>query len=160
MNKRKFGFLIIGIPIGIGFFCFRSCVPSYEEKELKTVQVKVKTIKEHLATRMKGDALIFQFDKLKASYEIGEYNYYYFKKDFFKKSVKVGDSIAVTIPQHYEDKEGGIVPIYEIVKGETNFLKKADSITIFTNTRKYLLWGALIASLLGFGRLIYWFIKR
>jgi hypothetical protein len=160
MNKSKFGFLIIGIPVGIALFCFRSCVPSYEEKDLKSIQVKVKSIKEHLATRMKGDALIFQFDKMKGTYEIGEYNYYYFKKELFKKNVKIGDSVRVLIPKDLPENGEEVTPIYDINKGDISFLTKAESISIFSNTRKYILWGAVFALFLGFARLIYWFVKK
>lgn len=159
MKKSRFGFLNMGIPLGIVLLCFRSCVPSYEDSELKTIQGKLKSMKYNVASKLSGDALTLNFVNLNASFEIGEDNYYYFNEDFFKKTVKIGDTVSVIIPANFKENDDKI-PIYEIKKGKTIYLKKADSLSIFSDTRKYLFWIAITASIIGLGRLIYWLSKK
>ena len=159
MKKSRFGFLNLGIPLGIAFFCFRSCVPSYEESELKTIQGNLKSMNYNIASRFSGDALTLTLENSNNPFEIGEDNFYYFNQNLFKKTVKIGDTVSVIIPANFKENDDKI-PIYEIRKGKTIYLKKADSLSIFGDTRKYLFWIAITASIIGLGRLIYWLSKK
>jgi hypothetical protein len=159
MKNKKFGVLIIGIPIGAILLFWKSLMPSYQESELKVIQAVFQSSYEHAVSKA-GNVLSMKLENYTSTFEVGEYNFNSLNKSLFQSSVKKGDEISLVIPKKFNGSEKEPIPVFEISKENLIFIKREDSLSDFSRAQNLFLWGGVISLTIGLFRLLFWFLKK
>ncbi|MFY7668189.1 MAG: hypothetical protein ACOVQG_05565 [Crocinitomicaceae bacterium] len=156
LNPDTWLFVILGSGLVTFFLYFQT--PEYKEMDLIDVEGCLNSYKyyDNSYSRIPSGATI-TLKKSKVKYAITEENNLrFFRKKKFEESVRVGDSLTLSVPKDLLLNKSSKIPAYEIKKGKSFYLNKKDSLSGNQSTREFYFWGGLTISLIG----ICWLIIR
>jgi hypothetical protein len=157
MKKKKsnFGFLIMGIPMGIFMFYLYFTKPSLNRKNTKSFTGVVSSYKfKDTKSKYGSDEYFFLLKNQNAKFEIEDNFLFNKKKELFKKSIHQGDTLIMVIPAEIEENQD-VIPIYEIKSKSLTFFSFEDYVKRNELGSAFYFWSGMISLVIGVWRLIY-----
>jgi hypothetical protein len=162
MKKKRsnFGFLILGIPLGIFMFYLYFTTPTLNRKNTKSVTGVVSSYSfKDTKSKYGSDEYFILFKEQNARFEI-EDNYLFNKrKDLFEKSIHQGDTLIIVISRDSEENQE-VIPLYEIKSKSLTFFSFEDYVKRNEIGLNFSFWSGLISIIIGCWRLIYIIRKK
>ncbi|MBU3660653.1 MAG: hypothetical protein FGM14_12310 [Flavobacteriales bacterium] len=154
-RKSNFGFLILGIPMGIFLFYLYFSTPSLNRKNTKSFTGVVSSYKfKDTKSKYGSDEYFILLKYQNAKFEIEDNFLFKKKKKNFEKNIDLGDTIILVIPKEITENQN-VIPLYEIKSKGLTFFSFEDYAKRIESGKLFYFWIGLISLIIGFSRLIY-----
>jgi len=147
MNKVLINSMILFGCFGIVFLIAGIVSPTFKKSQIRKdpISGRVESFKYKFVNggrvAASGSTYIIKLNNYSSNFVIQDENYFSFKREFFEKTVRKGDTLNLIVLDTFLDSKNKPCALFEVSKGKTKYLTLDDSISSFENSRNTLLVG-------------------
>ena len=160
MNKVLINSMIFFGCFGVVLLSAGIVTPSFKKSQMRKYPIsgRVESFKYEFVNggrvAASGSTYTIKLNNYSSNFVIQSENYFSFKKEFFEKTVRKGDTLNLIVLDTFLDSKNKPCVLFEVSKGKTKYLTLDDSISSFEYSRNILLSSGGIGLLIFFILLI------